>query len=219
MNELVETQGRTDELGCKMVKFVTSPGMLSTTSPRVSAQAVSTGSQTNSSFAIHAQTNPSITVPLPFSPTSHISSYGYLRRCESVLHRKPTITSAVRNGRLHISLGPHIRRLPACTLPATSSLCSCWSAAGADGRHLGGCDRPAVPENKFNNPTLLRLVTPLSPHQRARRTLLRYARRLGLKAFDSDSHLAWYRALYIPIATMDRHLAPHPVNPLRSICS
>ena len=65
MNELVETQGRIDELGCKMAKFVTSPGMLSTTSLRVSAQAVSTGPQTNSSFAIHAQTNPSITVPPP----------------------------------------------------------------------------------------------------------------------------------------------------------
>ena len=79
-------------------------------------------------------------------------------------------------------------------------------------------DWPAVPENKFNNSTLLGLVALLSPRQRACRSLLRYPRRLGLKAFDSVSHLAWYQALYVLIATMDRHLASHPVNPLRSIC-
>ena len=150
-DELVETQGRIDELGCKMAKFVTSPGMLSTMSPRVSAQAVFTGPQTNSSFAIHADeplnNRPTSILPhlphlfLRISPPMRIgqpTTYPSLYH----LHRKPTITSAVRNGRLHISLRPHIRRLPACTLPATSSLCPCWSAAGVDGRYLGGCDRP-----------------------------------------------------------------------------
>ncbi|KAI0266011.1 hypothetical protein BGY98DRAFT_1181322 [Russula aff. rugulosa BPL654] len=95
MNEFVEMQGRIDEMGCKMAKFVTSPA-------RVSAQAVSTGPQTNSSFAIHAQTNPSITVPLPFSPPP-----------TSLL----TAISADAN-RLHISLGPiFVACLPAPSPP------------------------------------------------------------------------------------------------------
>jgi hypothetical protein len=61
-DELTEMQGRIGELGCEMAKFATSPGMLSTTSSSVSAQAMSTAPQTNSSFAIQAQTSSSITV-------------------------------------------------------------------------------------------------------------------------------------------------------------
>ena len=72
------------------------------------------------------------------------TTYSFLHH----LHRKPTITSAVRNGRLHISLRPRIRRLPACALPATSSLCSCWSAASADGRHLGCCNSPHMQDHR-----------------------------------------------------------------------
>jgi hypothetical protein len=59
----------------------------------------------------------------------------------------------------------------------------------------------------------------LSPRQRALRSLLRYPQLLGLKAFHSVSHLAWYQALFVPIVTMDRNLASHPVNPPRSIQS
>ncbi len=58
---------------------------------RVSAQAVSTAPQTNSSFAIHAQTSSSITVHshslpphTPQGSVSRISSYGDLRRRDSV---------------------------------------------------------------------------------------------------------------------------------------
>ena len=90
-DELMEMQGRIGELGREMAKFATSPGMLSTMPSRVSAQAVSTAPQTNSSFAIHAQTSSSITVHshslppnTPQSSVSRMSSYSDLRRRESV---------------------------------------------------------------------------------------------------------------------------------------
>ena len=90
-DELMEMQGRIGELGREMAKFATSPGMLSTMPSRVSAQAVSTAPQTNSSFAIHAQTSSSITVHshslppnTPQASISHVPSYGDLRRRESV---------------------------------------------------------------------------------------------------------------------------------------
>jgi hypothetical protein len=90
-DELVEMQGRIGELGREMAKFASSPGMLSTMPSRVSAQAVSTAPQTNSSFAIHAQTSSSITAHShslpPNTPRASIfrmSSYGDLRRRESV---------------------------------------------------------------------------------------------------------------------------------------
>jgi len=90
-DEFVEMQGRIGELGREMAKFATSPGMLSTMPSRVSAQAVSTAPQTNSSFAIHAQTSSSITVHshslpphTPQASVSRISSYGDLRRRDSV---------------------------------------------------------------------------------------------------------------------------------------
>ena len=90
-DELVEMQGRIGELGREMAKFATSPGMLSTMPSRVSAQAVSTAPQTNSSFAIHAQTSSSITVhshslppQTPQASVSRISSYSDLRRRDSV---------------------------------------------------------------------------------------------------------------------------------------
>jgi hypothetical protein len=90
-DELMEMQGRIGELGREMAKFATSPGMLSTMPTRVSAQAVSTAPQTNSSFAIHAQTSSSITVHshslppnTPQPSVSRISSYGDLRRRDSV---------------------------------------------------------------------------------------------------------------------------------------
>jgi hypothetical protein len=90
-DELVEMQGRIGELGREMAKFATAPGMLSTMPSRVSAQAVSTAPQTNSSFAIHAQTSSSITVHshsvppnTPQPSVSRISSYSDLRRRDSV---------------------------------------------------------------------------------------------------------------------------------------
>ena len=89
-DELMEMQGRIGELGREMAKFATSPGILSTAPSRVSAQAVSTAPQTNSSFAIHAQTSSSITVHShslpPNTPPSlsRISSYSDLRRRDSV---------------------------------------------------------------------------------------------------------------------------------------
>ena len=90
-DELMEMQGRIGELGREVAKFVTSPGILSTMPSRVSAQAVSTAPQTNSSFAIHAQTSSSITVHshslppnTPQPSVSRISSYGDLRRRDSV---------------------------------------------------------------------------------------------------------------------------------------
>ena len=90
-DELVEMQGRIGELGREMAKFATSPGMLSTMPSRVSAQAVSTAPQTNSSFAIHAQTSSSITVHshslpphTPQASVSRMSSYSDLRRRDSV---------------------------------------------------------------------------------------------------------------------------------------
>jgi hypothetical protein len=90
-DELMEMQGRIGELGREMAKFATSPGILSTMPSRVSAQAVSTAPQTNSSFAIHAQTSSSITVHshslppnTPQSSVSRISSYSDLRRRDSV---------------------------------------------------------------------------------------------------------------------------------------
>ncbi|KAH9060243.1 hypothetical protein EDB87DRAFT_1790250, partial [Lactarius vividus] len=61
-DELMEMQGRIGELGREVAKLVTIPAVLSSTPSRVSAQAVSTAPQTNSSFAIHAQTSSSITV-------------------------------------------------------------------------------------------------------------------------------------------------------------
>ena len=89
-DELMEMQGRIGELGREMAKYATSPGILSTMPSRVSAQAVSTAPQTNSSFAIHAQTSSSITVHShslpPNTPpsVSRISSYSDLRRRDSV---------------------------------------------------------------------------------------------------------------------------------------
>ena len=90
-DELMEMQGRIGELGREMAKFATSPGILSTMPSRVSAQAVSTAPQTNSSFAIHAQTSSSITVHshslppnTPQASVSRISSYSDLRRRDSV---------------------------------------------------------------------------------------------------------------------------------------
>ncbi|KAH9997035.1 hypothetical protein BJV77DRAFT_985212, partial [Russula vinacea] len=89
-DELMEMQGRIGELGREMAKFATSPGILSTMPSRVSAQAVSTAPQTNSSFAIHAQTSSSITVHshslppnTPQASVSRISSYSDLRRRDS----------------------------------------------------------------------------------------------------------------------------------------
>ncbi|KAH9983382.1 hypothetical protein BJV74DRAFT_777130, partial [Russula compacta] len=102
-DELVEMQGRIGELGREVAKFATSPAILSTTPSRVSAQAVSTAPQTNSSFAIHAQTSSSITVHShslpPNTPqaatVSRISSYSDLRRRDSV--SPPFVpTSAIR---------------------------------------------------------------------------------------------------------------------------
>jgi hypothetical protein len=90
-DELVEMQGRIGELGREMAKIATSPGMLSTMPSRVSAQAVSTAPQTNSSFAIHAQTSSSITVHshslpphTPQASVSRMSSYSDLRRRDSI---------------------------------------------------------------------------------------------------------------------------------------
>jgi len=90
-DELMEMQGRIGELGREVAKFVTSPAVLSTMPSRVSAQAVSTAPQTNSSFAIHAQTSSSITVHshslppnTPQPSVSRISSYSDLRRRDSV---------------------------------------------------------------------------------------------------------------------------------------
>ena len=90
-DELMEVQGRIGELGREMAKFATSPGILSTMPSRVSAQAVSTAPQTNSSFAIHAQTSSAITVHshslppnTPQASISRISSHTDLRRRESV---------------------------------------------------------------------------------------------------------------------------------------
>ena len=90
-DELMEMQGRIGELGREVAKFVTSPSVLSTMPTRVSAQAVSTAPQTNSSFAIHAQTSSSITVHshslppnTPQPSVSRISSYSDLRRRDSV---------------------------------------------------------------------------------------------------------------------------------------
>jgi hypothetical protein len=40
-----------------------------------------------------------------------------------------------------------------------------------------------------------------------------------LKAFHTVSHLVCHQAIYVPIATLDRHLAPHLAGPLRSIRS
>jgi len=90
-DELMEMQGRIGELGREVARLVTSPSVLSTMPTRVSAQAVSTAPQTNSSFAIHAQTSSSITVHShslpPHTPqpsVSRISSYSDLRRRDSV---------------------------------------------------------------------------------------------------------------------------------------
>ncbi|KAI0251515.1 hypothetical protein BJV78DRAFT_1210251 [Lactifluus subvellereus] len=90
-DELLEVQGRIGELGREMARLVTAPAVLSTLPSRVSAQAVSTAPQTNSSFAIHAQTSSSITVhshslpPNTPQPTvSRVSSYSDLRRRDSV---------------------------------------------------------------------------------------------------------------------------------------
>jgi hypothetical protein len=88
-DELMEMQGRIGR--SKKAKFATSPSMLSTVPSRVSAQAVSTTPQTNSSFTIHAQPSSSITVHsyllppnTPQASVSRISSYGDLRRCKSI---------------------------------------------------------------------------------------------------------------------------------------
>ncbi len=90
-DDLMEMQGRIGELGREVAKLVTSPAILSTMPSRVSAQAVSTAPQTNSSFAIHAQTSSSITVHshslppnTPQGSVSRISSYSDLRRRDSV---------------------------------------------------------------------------------------------------------------------------------------
>ncbi|KAI0293637.1 hypothetical protein B0F90DRAFT_1762074 [Multifurca ochricompacta] len=92
-DEFMEMQGRIGELGREVAKLVISPVTLSSTPSRVSAQAVSTAPQTNSSFAIHAQTSSSITVhshslppntPTPQPSVSRMSSYGDLRRRDSV---------------------------------------------------------------------------------------------------------------------------------------
>jgi hypothetical protein len=90
-DELMEVQGRISELGREVAKLVTAPAILSSPPSRVSAQAVSTAPQTNSSFAIHAQTSSSITVHshslppnTPQPSVSRISSYSDLRRRDSV---------------------------------------------------------------------------------------------------------------------------------------
>ncbi|KAF8265667.1 hypothetical protein EI94DRAFT_1685323 [Lactarius quietus] len=91
-DELMEMQGRIGELGREVAKLVTAPAILSSTPSRVSAQAVSTAPQTNSSFAIHAQTSSSITVHShsipPHTPqqpsVSRMSSQSDLRRRDSI---------------------------------------------------------------------------------------------------------------------------------------
>jgi hypothetical protein len=90
-DELMEVQGRISELGREVAKLVTAPAVLSSLPSRVSAQAVSTAPQTNSSFAIHAQTSSSITVHshslppnTPQPSVSPASSYSDLRRRESL---------------------------------------------------------------------------------------------------------------------------------------
>ena len=91
-DELMEMQGRIGELGREVAKLVTAPAILSSMPSRVSAQAVSTAPQTNSSFAIHAQTSSSITVhshsippQTPQQPSvSRMSSQSDLRRRDSI---------------------------------------------------------------------------------------------------------------------------------------
>ena len=91
-DELLEMQGRIGELGREVAKLVTTPAILSSLPSRVSAQAVSTAPQTNSSFAIHAQTSSSITVhshsippQTPQQPSvSRMSSQSDLRRRDSI---------------------------------------------------------------------------------------------------------------------------------------
>ncbi|KAH9034363.1 hypothetical protein EDB83DRAFT_2678127 [Lactarius deliciosus] len=90
-DELMEMQGRIGELGREVAKLVTTPAVLSSAPSRVSAQAVSTAPQTNSSFAIHAQTSSSITVHShsipPHTPqpsVSRMSSQSDLRRRDSI---------------------------------------------------------------------------------------------------------------------------------------
>lgn len=91
-DELMEMQGRVGELGREVARLVTTPAILSSLPSRVSAQAVSTAPQTNSSFAIHAQTSSSITVHShsipPHTPqqpsVSRMSSQSDLRRRDSI---------------------------------------------------------------------------------------------------------------------------------------
>ena len=90
-DELMEMQGRIGELGREVARLVTTPAVLSSPPSRVSAQAVSTAPQTNSSFAIHAQTSSSITVHShsipPHTPqpsVSRMSSQSDLRRRDSI---------------------------------------------------------------------------------------------------------------------------------------
>jgi hypothetical protein len=91
-DELMEMQGRIGELGREVARLVTAPAILSSMPSRVSAQAVSTAPQTNSSFAIHAQTSSSITVhshsippQTPQQPSvSRMSSQSDLRRRDSI---------------------------------------------------------------------------------------------------------------------------------------
>ena len=108
--------GRIDEVGREMAKFATSPGMLSTMPSRVSVQAVSTPPQTNLSFAIHTSTSssiivhshslPSLYLPHLFLPRPPPTRIGQPTIYPSLCHprRTTTITSAVPNGRPHISL-------------------------------------------------------------------------------------------------------------------
>jgi hypothetical protein len=102
-DELMEVQGRISELGREVARLVTAPAVLSSLPSRVSAQAVSTAPQTNSSFAIHAQTSSSITVHshslppnTPPSSVSRMSSYSDLRRRDSV--SPPFIPSSAIRG-------------------------------------------------------------------------------------------------------------------------
>jgi hypothetical protein len=156
-----EMQGRIGELGREMAKFATSPGMLSTmqvvsTAPQSCTTGLCLlhpflrrpprtriGQPTIYASLRHPRGATTITSAVPnrrlrISSGSVVAGQGALSPPQS----PPTTSNSGSASPAGGVTGPvrsrpvSVAGLPA--LPSTSSTCTCWSASGADGIHVGG---------------------------------------------------------------------------------
>ena len=180
-------------------------------------KAVSTAPYTNSSFAVHTQTNSSITLR-PLSPTYlHTATSADANRSVNLYPllchpcQTTTITSAIPNGGLHISLRRRSRRPGrSLTISITANNeqlwicvdCKCWRSCRAVSTRIRcrpSCALPATTSiRSAAGADWRQLVAPRdNPHTEGRRVLARH------HVNDTQSH--WENSPHLPTS-----LSPYP---------